>query len=258
MNTRRAFLRNAVAVGGAAAALGSLTGCASPSAPVLAADPKGMLDLPPGFTYAVLSRTGDEMSDGLLVPGAHDGMAAFPVSGDASRVILVRNHENSPSETGEGGAFGEKFARLAKFDASLAYDRTASGPAASRRHDDTADRPQDASRRALASQRRRHDPKLLRRADPLGVLAHLRGNDGEGGRGADRRIMASCSSRRRRRSRPSPPGRSPAWAGSIMRRPRSIPRPGSSISPKTTRTACSIASCRTPRASLRGAGACRR
>jgi len=127
METRRVFLRNAAAVGGAVAALQALTGCASSRGPVLAADPAGILDLPPGFSYAVLSRTGEEMSDGLLVPAAHDGMAAFPVASVATRLILVRNHENSPDESGKGGAFGEKFARLAKFDASLAYDRSSSG-----------------------------------------------------------------------------------------------------------------------------------
>ena len=31
------------------------------------------------------------MTDGFRVPGQHDGMAAFPGSGD--EVILMRNHE---------------------------------------------------------------------------------------------------------------------------------------------------------------------
>ena len=52
-------------------------------------DPAGIVRLPRGFRYTVLSRTGETMSDGLLVPGAHDGMHAFP--GPRGRTILVRN-----------------------------------------------------------------------------------------------------------------------------------------------------------------------
>ena len=54
-------------------------------------DPMGILDLPKGFTYQVLSRTGETMSDGLKVPGQPDGMAAFPQ--EDGTVVLVRNHE---------------------------------------------------------------------------------------------------------------------------------------------------------------------
>lgn len=54
-------------------------------------DPKGQLALPKGFTYKIISKTGDLMDDGLIVPGRPDGMAAFP--GEDGRVILVRNHE---------------------------------------------------------------------------------------------------------------------------------------------------------------------
>ncbi|MGH1393380.1 MAG: alkaline phosphatase PhoX [Trichormus sp.] len=61
----------------------------------LVTDPNGLLDLPPGFQYRAFSRTGDLMSDGSLVPGNHDGMAAF--RGPRNTVILVRNHELSPT-----------------------------------------------------------------------------------------------------------------------------------------------------------------
>jgi len=54
-------------------------------------DPKGIFNLPPGFGYVVLSKAGETMDDGFLVPGAHDGMAAFP--GPDGKTILVRNHE---------------------------------------------------------------------------------------------------------------------------------------------------------------------
>ncbi len=57
-------------------------------------DPRGILDLPPGFEYRIISRTGDPMDDGLRVPGLPDGMHAFP--GTAGRVRLLRNHELIP------------------------------------------------------------------------------------------------------------------------------------------------------------------
>ncbi len=41
-------------------------------------DAAGIVDLPKGFTYKIISRTGDEMDDGLLVPARPDGMGAFP------------------------------------------------------------------------------------------------------------------------------------------------------------------------------------
>lgn len=95
--TRRDFLtRGAQFAGGAlgAAALASLglpreerTGPYGPLKP----DPAGVLDLPAGFSYTAFSQTGEPMSDGLLTPGAHDGMAAF--AGPGGTVILVRNHE---------------------------------------------------------------------------------------------------------------------------------------------------------------------
>ena len=54
-------------------------------------DPNRLLDLPEGFTYQVVSQSGDTMDDGLFVPGQPDGMACFPMGG--SLVALVRNHE---------------------------------------------------------------------------------------------------------------------------------------------------------------------
>ncbi|MBT2443836.1 DUF839 domain-containing protein [Streptomyces sp. ISL-36] len=59
----------------------------------LVADPAGLLDLPAGFRYKVLSRQGDPLRSGEgLVPSNHDGMGAF--AGRRGRVHLVRNHEN--------------------------------------------------------------------------------------------------------------------------------------------------------------------
>jgi secreted PhoX family phosphatase len=60
-------------------------------------DPNGLLDLPTEFQYRAFSRTGEIMSDGTSVPGAHDGMAAF--AGARNTTILVRNHELSPDSS---------------------------------------------------------------------------------------------------------------------------------------------------------------
>lgn len=70
----------------------------------LEADPNGIFDLPAGFSYRVISRVGDLMSDGLLVPGAPDAMGAFP--GPDGRVIVVRNHELVAVDTAVG-PFGQ-------------------------------------------------------------------------------------------------------------------------------------------------------
>ena len=59
----------------------------------LVPDPDGLLDLPKGFRYRVLSREGDPLRSGEgPVPSNHDGMAALP--GRRGRIHLVRNHEN--------------------------------------------------------------------------------------------------------------------------------------------------------------------
>lgn len=80
-------------------------------------DPAGIIDLPPGFAYRVVSRAGDEMPDGLVVPGLPDGMAAF--AGDGGRTIVVRNHE---ARLGSDGPFGKDNQRLARIPASKLYD----------------------------------------------------------------------------------------------------------------------------------------
>lgn len=69
----------------------------------LVADPAGLLDLPAGFQYRMLSpgftraagdlgdRFRSSLSNGEPTPGLHDGMAAF--AGPDGTTILVRNHE---------------------------------------------------------------------------------------------------------------------------------------------------------------------
>ncbi len=81
-------------------------------------DPKGVLNLPKGFSYVAFSRTGETMDDGFVVPGAHDGMAAFP--GPDGRTILVRNHELDAYDASKS-AFGRDRALLSKRPVPL-YD----------------------------------------------------------------------------------------------------------------------------------------
>jgi secreted PhoX family phosphatase len=70
-----------------------------------------LLLLPEGFRYVSFGWTGEMMSDGLVTPAAHDGMAAFGFAHD--RVRLVRNHE-----VGEGPD---------AFAVGIAYDANAGG-----------------------------------------------------------------------------------------------------------------------------------
>lgn len=85
----------------------------------LVADPDGVMDLPSGFAYTIVASRGQEMDDGLLVPGLADGMAAFP--GEDGGVILVCNHENHPYELAES-PFGWGHERLEKVHPTKIYD----------------------------------------------------------------------------------------------------------------------------------------
>jgi secreted PhoX family phosphatase len=82
-------------------------------------DPKGILNLPQGFTYKIISQRGDKMADGLLLPGLADGMGAF--QGKNGRAIVVRNHENGPDALEQSG-FGPNNELLSKLDAKHFYD----------------------------------------------------------------------------------------------------------------------------------------
>lgn len=61
----------------------------------LQSDPEGLLDLPEGFNYQVISKLDDTMTDGLPVPDRADGMGCFKL--DDERVVLIRNHELHPT-----------------------------------------------------------------------------------------------------------------------------------------------------------------
>jgi len=126
--SRRAFLVRATAFSAGFAGLGRVLRAGTldaglrdpaPGYGPLVPDPGNILDLPAGFSYRIFSRTGQEMDDGLLVPGMHDGMAAFP--GPDGKTILVRNHELE-SPWPHLSAFGPNLERLSKLDRSKFYD----------------------------------------------------------------------------------------------------------------------------------------
>ncbi|MTE21510.1 DUF839 domain-containing protein [Streptomyces sp. TRM43335] len=109
--TRRQVLGSAGAVGVGIVFAGAVSELFAGTGPAHAAgrggygplvpDPDGLLDLPKGFRYRVLSREGDPMRSGEgPVPSNHDGMVALAGPG-AGPVRLVRNHENRP----DGGTY---------------------------------------------------------------------------------------------------------------------------------------------------------
>ncbi|MGQ0590739.1 MAG: alkaline phosphatase PhoX [Sphingosinicella sp.] len=98
--------------------LGALAAASTNARLPLRADPQRMLDLPEGFSYRLVARSGEPMADGFVRPGRPDGMACFPVRGDASKCILLRNHENFPTSEG-GSPFGEGEALLGRLDPAL-------------------------------------------------------------------------------------------------------------------------------------------
>jgi len=86
----------------------------------LVRDPGGVIDLPKGFTYRIVSRTGETMRDGLRVPGAPDGMGAF--AGPEGKTIVVRNHELT-SDVPDKGPFGPSNELLDQLPSGELYDR---------------------------------------------------------------------------------------------------------------------------------------
>lgn len=79
---------------------GSTTTAPAARSQALRADPQRLLDLPEGFTYRVLQRGGERMSDGYRVPGRPDAMACFTRSDGA--LVLMRNHELVPGQNALG------------------------------------------------------------------------------------------------------------------------------------------------------------
>ncbi len=68
----------------------------------LIADPNRLLDLPEGFSYRVISRLGNVMENGMVVPNAADGMGSIDMGN--GKVALIRNHELTPSQL-RGGPY---------------------------------------------------------------------------------------------------------------------------------------------------------
>lgn len=123
--TRRSFLREGALVTAAFASLQRFvtsTAFAKSDRLIripLKSDFYETLDLPHGFSYTIVSEAGEVMNDGFLVPGRHDGMAAF--AGENGRTILVRNHEMEANAR-RLSPFGRKHALLPKIDPSKLYD----------------------------------------------------------------------------------------------------------------------------------------
>ena len=82
----------------------------------LVPDPAGILDLPPGFGYRIVSRATGAIVNGVPLPGRFDGTGAF--AGPDGSVRLVRNHEQSSSGPSTVAAAA---------DPALVYDPAARG-----------------------------------------------------------------------------------------------------------------------------------
>jgi secreted PhoX family phosphatase len=104
--------------------------CAAAGASVLLDSPYGptapvndlttglpLIELPAGFSYKSYGWKGDVMSDGLVTPGAHDGMGVVVQRrvGRSNEIILVRNHEQSTSSNA-ANIIGGGRANVAKYD----------------------------------------------------------------------------------------------------------------------------------------------
>lgn len=95
--SRRLFLQSTAAAfagllaSGCATRGGLATGRAFADYGPLVPDPAGLLDLPRGFSYRLLSSLGDPMDDGGTVPDKADGMGCLPLGRD--EIVLIRNHE---------------------------------------------------------------------------------------------------------------------------------------------------------------------
>jgi secreted PhoX family phosphatase len=128
--SRRHFLRTSAAFALGFSGLHTLLGCDRPDLPNTRAiaerfgpiqpDPNKILDLPQGFSYQILSRKGERMTDGFFVPAAHDGMAAFP--GSDGLTLLVRNHEVNFDAAAADGPFGPGHELLARLGPADLYD----------------------------------------------------------------------------------------------------------------------------------------
>ncbi|MEM6854844.1 MAG: alkaline phosphatase PhoX [Planctomycetota bacterium] len=131
--SRRRFMQSAAAVSAGFMGLSRMTSAHAAEASAstagdgfgfgpLVADPQGVIDLPEGFSYRVIARIGQEMDDGLVVPGKADGSAAFAVpGGKPEETILIVNHEVDPRRY-RMGPFGWSLEKLGTIDKQKIYD----------------------------------------------------------------------------------------------------------------------------------------
>ncbi len=133
---RSAVGAGVLAVGNVRSLFGPLPALAAPAGAgagygPLMPDPAGILDLPPGFAYRIVSRAGDVLVNGARLPGRFDGTGAFP--GPGGGVRLVRNHEQGGSAT---------YSTVAAAASALVYDPGAMGGTSTlelNKYGDTAD-----------------------------------------------------------------------------------------------------------------------
>ncbi len=125
--SRRHFLKSAAVYGAAFSGLqhfaNNRTAAGTPTSEgygALQNDPAKVIDLPPGFSYRVISRAGEKMSDGLVTPGSPDGMAAFPAG--KNRTVVIRNHEISPGAKPDTGPFGTENELFNRIPPEKLYD----------------------------------------------------------------------------------------------------------------------------------------
>jgi uncharacterized protein len=85
-------------------------------------DPNNLIDLPKGFSYRVISRYGNLMDDGFVVPNAGDGMGAFAYG--RGKVALVRNHELTQKDLRFGPLTGRPPADMRSYDRIADKDAT--------------------------------------------------------------------------------------------------------------------------------------
>jgi secreted PhoX family phosphatase len=147
--SRRTFLKLG-AMSTAALALGSCTPSPDRGKPggdyfrygPLVEDPGGVLDLPEGFQYRIISEEGNALRGGAPIPTRFDGMAAFRGAGNTT--VLIRNHEleggqtpligNNPFDSSQAGGtigivVGEDRKKVEEFAASCGTVRNCAGGA---------------------------------------------------------------------------------------------------------------------------------
>jgi len=88
-------------------------------------DPDKILDLPEGFSYKIVARSGERMTDGFYMPGHPDGMGTF--EGPDGSTIILRNHENFPEYLPEFGPFGPTNELQGRLSRRLIYDEGREG-----------------------------------------------------------------------------------------------------------------------------------